>query len=57
MIVALDKDLPTDMGALVAFGVDDVSVWRGIGVLLGMSVFYRFLFYIALRVKHTGARK
>jgi ABC-type multidrug transport system ATPase subunit len=57
MIIALDENLPSDMATLQAFGIDDVSVWRGIGVLVGMAVIYRIFFYIALRVKHTGARK
>eukprot|EP00898_Chlorokybus_atmophyticus_P006939 jgi/Chlat1/7246/Chrsp58S06870 len=31
--------------------------WTGIGALIGFTILYRFLFYVALRLRNSGTRK
>jgi len=42
---------------LVNYSVDGVDRWRGIGVLIGYTVFYRIIFYIMLITRFNGQRK
>ena len=58
--ILLDKiETPTSTNEeiMIRFSVNNVSKWRGIGVLLGYSIFYRFIFYIVLVKYYNGRRK
>jgi hypothetical protein len=41
----------------VNYSVDGVDRWRGIGVLIGYTVFYRIIFYVMLITRFNGQRK
>ena len=61
VINVLDQKMVTPTSTneelLVMFSVNGISKWRGIGVLLGFSVFYRLIFYAILMTKFNGQRK
>ena len=56
----LDKiETPTSTNAEIMerFSVQNISKWRGIGVLLGMVVFFRLIFYAKLMRSFNGRRR
>ena len=53
----IETPTSTNEELLIMFSVNDMSKWRGIGVLLGFSIFYRLLFYVILMTKFNGRRK
>ena len=47
----------TNKEIMKRFGVENISKWRGIGVLLGFVVLFRFTFYIMLKKYFNGRRR
>lgn len=58
-VLAHKMETPTSTNEelLIMFSVNDISKWRGVGVLLGFSIFYRLIFYYVLMTKFNGRRK
>lgn len=57
LLTKIETPTRTNEEIMIAYSVNDVSKWRGIGVLLGYSVFYRFIFYVVLMKHYNGRRK
>jgi ABC-type multidrug transport system permease subunit len=53
----IETPTSTNEEIMIRFSVNNVSKWRGIGVLLGYSIFYRFIFYVVLVKYYNGRRK
>ena len=53
----IETPTSTNEEILIRFSVNNVSKWRGVGVLLGFSIFYRIIFYIILMTRFNGRRK
>ena len=57
LLTKIETPTRTNEQIMIAYSVNNVSKWRGIGVLLGYSVFYRFIFYVVLMKYYNGRRK
>lgn len=55
-ISGFDKGNPQELALMKQYGIADGSAWRGIVILLGMTVALRILFYLVLKYKHSGVR-
>jgi ABC-type multidrug transport system permease subunit len=53
----IETPTSTNEEIMMRFSMDNISKWRGIGVLLGYVVFYRLAFYFMLMKFYNGRRK
>ena len=47
----------TNLEIMMRFSMENISKWRGIGVLVGFAFLYRFFTYLALIKYYNGRRK
>ena len=53
----IETPTSTNQEIMQRFSMENISKWRGIGVLLGYVIFYRLAFYLMLMKYYNGRRK